>query len=106
MSAKFHERQLILKSTFNGDSLKFWYNSRKYANLICLGQRHFDESVTLDSLPLTDPEHFGNNVQAKDMFNSNIFTTDDTTTGTFLLENFKYRGVELIRTELIRTTFG
>ena len=62
--------------------------------------------MTLDSLPLTDPEHFGNNVQAKDMFNSNIFTTDDTTTGTFLLENFKYRGVELIRTELVRTTFG
>ena len=55
-----------------------------YANLICLGQRHFDESVTLDSLPLTDPEHFGNNVQAKDMFNSNIFTTDDTTTGYFI----------------------
>ena len=54
--------------------------------------------MTLDSLPLTDPEHFGNNVQAKDMFNSNIFTTDDTTKGTFLLENFKYRGVELIRT--------
>ena len=103
MSAKFHERQLILKSTFKIEKVQ---SLRKYANLICLGQRHFDESVTLDSLPLTDPEHFGNNVQAKDMFNSNIFTTDDTTTGTFLLENFKYRGVELIRTELIRTTFG
>jgi len=52
----------------------------KRGSLCIKGQRHFDESVTLDSLPLTDPEHFGNNVQAKDMFNSNIFTTDDTTT--------------------------
>jgi len=53
----------------------------KRGSLCIKGQRHFDESVTLDSLPLTDPEHFGNNVQAKDMpFNSAIFTTDDTTT--------------------------
>ena len=51
-------------------------------NLSTLGQRHFDESVTLDSLPLNDPEHFGNNVKVnKDIFSSNIFTTDDTHTG-------------------------
>ena len=50
--------------------------------MLILGQRHFDESVTLDSLPLTDPEHFGNNVQvSKDVFASGIFTTDDTHTG-------------------------
>ena len=54
----------------------------KYSIIIFLGQRHFDESVTLDSLPLTDPEHFGNNVQvSKDVFASGIFTTDDTHTG-------------------------
>jgi len=53
----------------------------KYRIIVFLGQRHFDESVTLDSLPLTDPEHFGNNVQvSKDVFASGIFTTDDTHT--------------------------
>ena len=54
--------------------------------MLILGQRHFDESVTLDSLPLTDPEHFGNNVQvSKDVFASGIFTTDDTHTGWYTL---------------------
>lgn len=54
----------------------------KYRIIVFVGQRHFDESVTLDSLPLTDPEHFGNNVQvSKDVFASGIFTTDDTHTG-------------------------
>jgi len=53
----------------------------KRGSLCIKGQRHFDESVTLDSLPLTDPEHFGNNVQvSKDVFASGIFTTDDTHT--------------------------
>lgn len=53
----------------------------KRGSLCIKGQRHFDESVTLDSLPLTDPEHFGNNVQvSKDVFASSIFTTDDTHT--------------------------
>lgn len=53
----------------------------KRGSLCIKGQRHFDESVTLDSLPLNDPEHFGNNVKVnKDIFASNIFTTDDTHT--------------------------
>ena len=51
------------------------------------GQRHFDDSVTLDSLPLNDPEHFGDKVTNKDLLNQStssfvdddaIFTTDDT----------------------------
>ena len=49
------------------------------------GQRHFDDSVTLDSLPLNDPEHFGDKVNKGDLLNQSastsfdaIFTTDDT----------------------------
>lgn len=59
----------------------------KRGSLCIKGQRHFDDSVTLDSLPLNDPEHFGDKVTNKDLLNQStssfvdddaIFTTDDT----------------------------
>jgi len=62
----------------------------KRGSLCIKGQRHFDDSVTLDSLPLNDPEHFGDKVTKIDLLNQSatsstfpddesIFTTDDTT---------------------------
>lgn len=59
----------------------------KRGSLCIKGQRHFDDSVTLDTLPLNDPEHFGDKVNKGDLLNQssssfadddNIFTTDDT----------------------------
>jgi len=57
----------------------------KRGSLCIKGQRHFDDSVTLDSLPLNDPEHFGDKVNKGDLLNQSastsfdgIFTTDDT----------------------------
>ena len=42
---------------------------------LVLGTRHFDESVTLDSLPLNDPEHFGDKVTSNELMSSIISST-------------------------------
>merc|ERR1712210_127671 len=53
----------------------------KRSSLRIKGTRHFDESVTLDSLPLNDPEHFGDKVTSNELMSSMIpsssFMEDD-----------------------------